>query len=136
MIVENVGSDGEQIENMEGNVINPGHAIELGWFLLDYLENFGKTDSELHKLALEVCIKNFFEIGWDKTCGGLFYFLDCRGFDPEPLEWNMKLWWPHCEALIASLHAWRVSNDNQFLDYFKLTWKYCKEHVSLISKFH
>ena len=136
MIVENVGSDGEQIENMEGNVINPGHAIELGWFLLDYLENFGKTDSELHKLALEVCIKNSFEIGWDKTCGGLFYFLDCRGFDPEPLEWNMKLWWPHCEALIASLHAWRVSNDNQFLDYFKMTWKYCKEHVSLISKFH
>lgn len=25
------------------------------------------------------------------------------------LEWNMKLWWPHCEALIAFAYAYKVT---------------------------
>ena len=32
---------------------------------------------------------------------GIFYFLDAKGHCPVPLEWSMKLWWPHCEAMIA-----------------------------------
>lgn len=33
--------------------------------------------------------------------GGILYFLDAGGVCPQELEWDMKLWWPHCEALVA-----------------------------------
>ena len=34
---ENVAPDGSLVEDsIEGRLINPGHAIECGWFLLDY----------------------------------------------------------------------------------------------------
>jgi len=33
--------------------------------------------------------------------GGILYFLDSRGMCPQALEWDMKLWWPHCEALVG-----------------------------------
>lgn len=73
-----------------------------------------------------------FEAGWDKEHGGLYYFLDAEGFSPTQLEarpalvgwpaaaavcvahspcrvrqWNMKLWWPHSEAMIAFAMAYR-----------------------------
>jgi N-acylglucosamine 2-epimerase len=44
-----------------------------------------------------------FETGWDDDNGGLFYFLDAEGYAPTQLEWFMKLWWPHTEALYAHL---------------------------------
>lgn len=50
-----------------------------------------------------------FERGWDKEHGGIFYFLDASGHCPVPLEWNMKLWWPHCEAMIAFALAYKAT---------------------------
>jgi N-acylglucosamine 2-epimerase len=44
-----------------------------------------------------------FERGWDAEYGGIYYFLDAQGYSPTPLEWFMKLWWVHCEALYAHL---------------------------------
>ena len=65
--MELVGTKGEQLDTMEGNVINPGHAIELGWFLLDYLDVTGMQDVLLRDFAVNVCIKGSFDIGWDKV---------------------------------------------------------------------
>ena len=48
-------------------------------------------------------IKNMFTVGWDSQHGGLFYFLDVDGFPPQQLEWDMKLWWPLCETMVAML---------------------------------
>jgi len=47
-----------------------------------------------------------FKSGWDQSHGGLFYMLDAAGYSPIPLEWDMKLWWPHTEAMIAFLWAY------------------------------
>ena len=44
--------------------------------------------------------------GWDKKYGGLLYFVDVDGKPPTRLEWDMKLWWPHAEALYALLLAY------------------------------
>ncbi len=35
--------------------------------------------------------------------GDIFYFLDVGGYNSTQIEWFMKLWWPHCEALYAHL---------------------------------
>ena len=50
-------------------------------------------------------------MGWDAEHGGLLYFLDAEGRAPIQLEWDMKLWWPHCEALVALLMLYTLERD-------------------------
>lgn len=109
MVLENIGADGSpDLSSPDGRLCNPGHAIEAGWFLLDCALAFG--DEALKATALEV-IEWSFEIGWDreKGGGGLLYFVDAKGYSPTQLEWDMKLWWPHCEALIAYAMAFNAT---------------------------
>jgi N-acylglucosamine 2-epimerase len=99
IVLETVNQDGTIIpNNYDGRHMNPGHAIEAGWFLLQYARRTG--NSTLSQTAVDM-IQWSFDIGWDKDFGGLFYFLDSEGRSPPYLEWNMKLWWPHCEAMVA-----------------------------------
>ena len=46
----------------EGRILNPGHALEAGWFLLDYARFIG--DAQLKAKALEI-IDASFAAGWD-----------------------------------------------------------------------
>ena len=46
------------------------------------------------------------------------------------LEWNMKLWWPHCEALIAYLMAYTHSKEPALLERFTQLHDYTFTHVS------
>ena len=62
----------------------PGHAIECGWFLLDYARSVG--DDSLQALALQI-IDWSFDAGWDPVHGGIFYFLDAKGYSPGPFLW-------------------------------------------------
>ena len=41
------------------------------------------------------------DYGWDKQCGGIYYFMDRNGCPPQQLEWDQKLWWVHIETLIS-----------------------------------
>ena len=51
-----------------------GHAIECGWFLLQLAER--NSDEDLAAKAIKYFIETPFEYGWDKTYGGIYYFLD------------------------------------------------------------
>ena len=42
----------------------------------------------------------------------------------------MKLWWPHNEALIASLMIYRDTGDEKYLNTFYQILDYCKEHFA------
>ena len=108
-------------------MVNPGHDIECAWFLMDYANETG--DAELHKKAIEV-FDMAFHAGWDDEFGGILYFLDCLGNPPEAYEHDMKLWWPHNEALIASLMIYRDTGDEKYLDTFYQILDYCKEHFA------
>jgi N-acylglucosamine 2-epimerase (GlcNAc 2-epimerase). len=33
------------------------------------------------------------DYGWDKEYGGIFYFMDRKGYPTQELEWDQKLWW-------------------------------------------
>ena len=70
------------------------------------------------------------EAGWDKTYGGLLYFLDAFGNPPEAYEHDMKLWWPHTEMLIASLMLYRETGNERFWEWFSQTLDYCKKVFS------
>ncbi len=126
--LENVAPDGEaRLYYTEGRMVNPGHDIECSWFLMDRANETG--DKELHKKAIEV-FDYAFEAGWDNEFGGILYFIDCLGNPPEAYEHDMKLWWPHNEALIASLMIYRDTGNEKYLDIFYQILDYCKKYFA------
>jgi N-acylglucosamine 2-epimerase len=44
--------------------------------------------------------------------------MDVEGFDPVQLEWDMKLWWPHCEAMVAYSLLYRHTGEDKYLQKF------------------
>jgi N-acylglucosamine 2-epimerase len=125
VLLENVGPNGERHDSPEGRVINPGHAIESSWFLMREAE--GRGDQALLKAALEILDASL-ERGWDPQYGGILYFLDVSGRPPEQLEWDQKLWWPHAEALYATLYAHYLTGEARYLDWFEKVHAWTFDH--------
>ena len=96
--------------------INPGHTIESRWFIIKTAKRTKFPDFiEKATLAIERAI----DIGWDKKYGGLFRFVDLNGGKPTGIKqsspfqqlitntWDLKLWWPHSEALYGTMLAFK-----------------------------
>lgn len=116
-LLENIGQNGEYMKDIpEGRCINPGHAIESAWFILE--EAILQNDDLLKKSALKM-LDDSLEGGWDKKYGGIFYYIDSEGKQPYQLEWDMKLWWPHNEALYALLLAYYTTGNNKYTQWYK-----------------
>jgi len=115
-VLENVGVDGSIIDNPTGRTINPGHSIENSWFLMNHANLTG--DKKLLEKGLNI-LKWSLEIGWDKECGGIYYFRDLKGRPCEQLEHDMKLWWVHNESLIATLTAYALTKDKMFFEWYE-----------------
>jgi len=83
-----LGPEGQFSDTIDGRLFNPGHAIEAGWFFVE--EATRSENHELEGQAIAI-IRRSFTFGWDGVHGGLFYFLDCKGYERPELEWSMKL---------------------------------------------
>jgi len=59
--------------------------------------------------------------------------MDCLGNPPKAYAHDMKLWWPHNEALIASMMIYRDTKDEKYLDTFCQILAYCKQNILLIT---
>lgn len=77
IIIENLNADGTLSDTFEGRVINPGHAIEAMWFVMDLGVRLNRP--KLIQQAVEITLK-MIDYGWDKEYGGIFYFMDRKGF--------------------------------------------------------
>jgi N-acylglucosamine 2-epimerase len=126
-VYELVGPEGEFLDTIEGRLLNPGHAIEAGWFLQHWAGYLGRED--LSRTATNM-VRWSYNRGWDHEFGGIFYFLDSKGYSPVPLEWDMKLWWPHCEALYAHLLNYSITGDESDLKSFQQVHDYAFGHFS------
>lgn len=127
-ILESVSLEGKELPGCQGRLQNPGHALEAGWFLLQYGVEHG--DRDLQRTAIDKFMEVPYLAGWDKAHGGIFYFLDVEGYCPTQLEWSMKLWWPHCEALIAFLMGYSQTKEPVLLDRFSQVYDYTFSHFS------
>ncbi len=127
LVFETVAPDGSFINNIDGRLLNPGHAIEAGWFLQHWAKKL--DDEDLSKTAVNM-VRWSYKKGWDKEFGGIFYFLDSEGFSPTQLEWDMKLWWPHTEAMYAHLLNYSVTGEENDFKLFKEVTKYSFDHFS------
>lgn len=112
VVMESVAPDGSVIDHVDGRTLNPGHAIEGAWFILEESRHRG-NDPRLTKLGCQM-LDYMWERGWDKEHGGLLYF---TGLDSRPVQeyWHdMKFWWPQCEGIIATLLAWKLTGDPKY----------------------
>lgn len=130
MLLETVNEDGSIAEGSEGRCINPGHAIETAWFLME--EGRLRGDRSIVDRALPI-LEWSLEQGWDMESGGLFSFVDSDGRTPAQIEWDMKYWWPHCEATYACLLAWALTGEPRWERWFDVlhdyTWKHFPDPV-------
>lgn len=125
LVMENVAPDGSQVDSFEGRLINPGHGMEAMWFMMDLGARTGNKD--LIQKATETSL-NILEFGWDKTYGGIFYFLDIRGLPPQQLEWDQKLWWVHAESLVCLLKGYYHTGNPKCLEWYEKIHEYTWSH--------
>ncbi len=111
----------------EARLFNPGHSIEVAWFLLHMLEFF--PDAALQCLALDA-LEGSLELGWDKEYGGLYAFMDIEGKPTLQLESDMKLWWPHTEAIYALVLAYTLTREARWLTWLDRVHDYAYAHFA------
>jgi N-acylglucosamine 2-epimerase len=121
-LLETVGPAGEYLGDIpEGRCVNPGHAIETAWFIME--EGRHRKDDRLVQQALPI-IDWSLDRGWDPAHGGILSFVDVEGKQPPQYEWDMKLWWPHNEAIYATLLAYSLTGERKYATWFDkiLVW--------------
>lgn len=125
-VMEQVAPDGSIIDHIEGRTLNPGHAIEGAWFILEEAK-YRNNDTDLIDLGCRM-LDYMWERGWDKQYGGILYFRDV--FDKPVQEYwqDMKFWWPHNEVIIATLMAFLVSGNPKYAAWHKQVHDYSYEH--------
>lgn len=124
-VLETVGRDGSILDNPTGRTLNPGHCIENAWFLMNHAHV--TKDGALLQKALNILTWSL-NRGWDEEYGGLVYFTDLNGRPCEQLEHDMKLWWVHNEALIATLAAFSLTGDPLYEAWYEKLHAYTFSH--------
>ena len=66
------------------------------------------------------------ELGWDKKYGGVLHFRDARGLSCAEYYHDMKFWWPHTEALVATLMAYQMTGEAKYAEWYRQVheWTY------------
>lgn len=125
LVLENVSDSGTFIDSFEGRLLNPGHAIEAMWFIMNL--GIRKNDSKLVEKAEKIMFRQL-EHGWDDTYGGIFYFMDIKGHPPQQLEHDQKLWWVHVETLVALAKTYAYNQNPKAAAWFKKVHEYTWNH--------
>jgi len=128
-IVELLPEREELEDTLLARHVNPGHALESMWFVMHTARDNG--EEKIIRQAADV-IHGAIRRGWDEQYGGLFRFVDSDGREPagrpgsppsrqEELitdTWDLKLWWPHSEALYSTLLAYELTGDERMIDHY------------------
>lgn len=131
--VELLPQDESRESTLLARHVNPGHTIECMWFVLLQARRMG--DEFMARRAGEV-IRAAIAVGWDEVHGGLLRFVDRAGGQPKGVltggryeklvtdTWDLKLWWPHSEALYATLLAWSMNGDPKMAAWYETLHRY------------
>jgi N-acylglucosamine 2-epimerase len=134
-VFEKVLLNGDAVQGMDGRLLSPGHALETLWFMLNAINHYGDTVLAPIGISRDEAIDTItnamlwtMQRGWDSIYGGIYYYLDYEGSPPEKLEWDMKLWWVHAEALCAFLLGDKTTGDSRFLECFEKVKDWSWDH--------
>lgn len=137
VVHEMIGTDNQLVPgSLFGRYVNPGHTLEDMWFVMHQARARGNQD--VIERAARV-IRKTMRIGWDAEYGGILSFADqdggmprgdTAGFEEETMvrkvlgDWGNKLWWPHSEALYATLLAFVLTGDEHLFELYRQVHEY------------
>lgn len=130
LVLEWLNHDGSEHEPPIGTVVCPGHAIESMWFQI-HIASTTKNQNAIRNAVN--AIRSHLEAGWDTEYGGIFLAVDADG--RKDVQWphaDKKLWWPHTEALYATLLALECSGEDWCLDWHKKVHDYSFERFPVL----
>lgn len=124
-LLENVGEGYEFVNTPTGRILNPGHSLEAAWFLM--AEGQYKNDASLMETG-----KRIIDISMEKGLknGGIIAFCDCLNKPAMALEWDMQLWWPQCEAIIANRLCYEIFKEEKYLKQYDELVSYAFSHFA------
>ncbi len=125
-VMEQVAPDGSIINHTDGRTLNPGHAIEGAWFILQEAVH-RNNDKHLIELGCKM-LDYMWERGWDEEYGGILYFRDVYNKPVQEYWQDMKFWWPHNETIIATLLAYLITGNEKYADWHKQVHSYSYQH--------
>jgi N-acylglucosamine 2-epimerase len=121
VVFETLAADGSVLDTPAGRTINPGHALESGWFCFE--EGLERGDRGIVERAAEI-IRWSYEKGVDREQGGILAFVDPDGNPPPDAglganawgeAWDDKIWWVHSEGMYAvALAALELRDEGLF----------------------
>jgi len=122
MLLERIAADNREYPPPLGTVVVPGHVVEDMWFQIHIARDRGD-----HGDVQRACrwLKRHLELGWDERYGGILLAVDADG--RSEVGWNYpesKIWWPHVEALYATLLAYEQTRDAEFLRWYDRVHEY------------
>lgn len=126
-VMEVVSPSGELIDHFDGRTLNPGHAIEAAWFIMQ--EGSTRSDQGLIQLGCQM-LDWMWQRGWDEEFGGLLYFVSVDGKPLQEYWHDMKFWWPHNEAIIATSLAFHLTGDEKYFDWHKKIRAWSFQHFA------
>lgn len=126
-LLESVTLDGKFSDTTAGRIVNPGHSLEASWFLMaeGVLRNNGEA-LEKAKKTIDITMP----LGVDKKHGGIIAFTDVKGCPRSQLEWDMKLWWPQCEGIIANRVAHIIFGDDKYKQNYEALKDYAFKYMA------
>lgn len=127
VVLENVSGQGDVVDHFDGRTLNPGHAIEAAWFMMD--EGRLRKDSQLIELGCQM-LDYSWQRGWDRDFGGLYYFRDVYHRPVQEYWHDMKFWWPHNEAIIATLMAYLLTGRDKYAQWHRQVHNWSFQHFS------
>lgn len=124
-LFESVTTDGKFSDTPTGRIVTPGHSMEAAWFvMLEGILTNNREAIEAGKKIIDITLP----LGWDKKHGGIIAFTDVAGKPPVQLEWDMKLWWPQCETMIAMRMAYLLFKEEKYQEYYEVIKDYCEKY--------
>lgn len=124
-VMEQVGTDGSIVDHIEARTLNPGHAIECAWFILQEAK-YRNNDAHLTALGCRM-LDYMWERGWDKEHGGILYYRDVYNRPVQEYWQDMKFCWPHNEAIIATLLAYLMTDNEKYAHWHRMVHDYTYE---------
>lgn len=125
-VMEQVAPDGSIIDHIDGRTLNPGHAIEGAWFILEEAR-YRNNDPHLIELGCRM-LDYMWERGWDKDYGGILYYRDVFNKPVQEYWQDMKFWWPQNETIIATLLAFVMTGNEKYANWHKQIHDYAYKH--------
>ena len=124
-LMEIVSPDGAMIDHFDGRTLNSGHALECAWLIMH--EGRLRGEGAYVRLGLDI-LDGTWQRAWDAEHGGIYYFRDVHGKPVQEYWHDMKFWWPHNEAITATLLAWRLTSDAKYAAWHQQAHDWAFDH--------